>query len=772
MSLTVVLLTVEDVETGSYSFVVLDDCVTVLGLEESFVVAFATFCDTLLSFAILLSSLICEIVGEAANVASFSFKTIRHSNSEFPRRLREEGDQLRVTSLFFFRLDIYLRRCQSKRRNIFRSYIRRLCYKNGCSTRCSGSSFVSGDDDDAIEKYTMSLAFAKSRESMGLAFANRSAALYRKQLYRECLIDIDAALGHGYPEDKKIKLKERAVKAVASLRQLCSGKDQNMNDLPAASVPRAPPPEDSSNTTSNGTSNGGSSEFKDYALIKNIIEDGKSSDKSSQRSGSSCSDDGLAKESLEEMMSKSSRGPPRYVVEEGELALAYGANDEVPALSKGATIVYTEKYGRHLVATQHFKAGDIILTENPYAYVIYREKYYTHCHHCLTRSFNLISCPHCPIAQYCSEKCMRDAWQLAHQLECPIHAVFSKLLNVDKDKIRILTKITRMLIIATESGQAIDELRKDCLEAEKNPDKRKQGFTDAGIFDSASARCALSLATNLPVRPPIEISAFSCISALAVILLALRTKFFRDTTHTAAAEGSRREGRRHDILCRHRLSQLRHHIVQFVLGESLNVYLKESNNYLSYVYLPCAKKKKTTTGTTRAGGEGRLGPLRHCEPAQSLVLPEHVSPLLRPADGDARPRAHQAGRPDIHLLRGRLSVHGALGAPTEDGRVVLLRLRLSGLRRGLAHLSGHTAQSRGLHRQDQSAARGQAQALQAEAAGRQVRHRRGEEHPRGALRRGQDALRGDRPRGPVSQELLSRLHSKILLVQKDERKNN
>ncbi|XP_023318394.1 SET and MYND domain-containing protein 4-like [Trichogramma pretiosum] len=395
-------------------------------------------------------------------------------------------------------------------------------------------SFVSGDDDDAIEKYTMSLAFAKSRESMGLAFANRSAALYRKQLYRECLIDIDAALGHGYPEDKRIKLKERAVKAVASLRQLCSGKDQNMNDLPAASVPRAPPqPQDSSKTTSNGTGGNGS-ELKDYALIKNIIEDGKSSDKSSQRSvSSSSSDDGLVKESLEEMMSKSSRGPPRYVVEEGELALAYGANDEVPALSKGATIVYTEKYGRHLVATQHFKAGDIILTENPYAYVIYREKYYTHCHHCLTRSFNLISCPHCPIAQYCSEKCMRDAWQLAHQLECPIHAVFSKLLNVDKDKIRILTKITRMLIIATKSGRAIDELRKDCLEAEKNPDKRKQGFTDAGIFDSASARCALSLATNLPVRPPIEISAFSCISALAVILLALRTKFFQDTTHTA-----------------------------------------------------------------------------------------------------------------------------------------------------------------------------------------------------------------------------------------------
>lgn len=57
-------------------------------------------------------------------------------------------------------------------------------------------------------------------------------------------------------------------------------------------------------------------------------------------------------------------------------------------------------------------------------------------------------------------------------------------------------------------------------------DNRTAGFTDTAILDSFSARSALSLATNMTTRPLIGISAFACISALAVILLATQTKFF------------------------------------------------------------------------------------------------------------------------------------------------------------------------------------------------------------------------------------------------------
>ena len=58
---------------------------------------------------------------------------------------------------------------------------------------------------------------------------------------------------------------------------------------------------------------------------------------------------------------------------------------------------------------------------------------------------------------------------MAHRTECSILSVLATLLNVDKDKIRILTKIVRLLIAATEHGTAIDKLRKDLQIAEKNP---------------------------------------------------------------------------------------------------------------------------------------------------------------------------------------------------------------------------------------------------------------------------------------------------------------
>ncbi|XP_011504410.1 PREDICTED: SET and MYND domain-containing protein 4-like [Ceratosolen solmsi marchali] len=369
--------------------------------------------------------------------------------------------------------------------------------------------FVMGDDDDAIEKYSKSLAYASSKEAMAVALANRSAALYRKQLYRECLIDIDTALAHGYPEDKKSKLKERAEKAIHGLQQAHQIKDQNMNDLPLSKHSAALLQSNKNNVSQNKMN---------LSMIKEFINENGAS-----KGNVGC----CTKEDLEELMLIIPESSPRYLAEESEPSLAYETSDEAPALSKGVRIAYSKKYGRHLVATRSFKPGSIILKENPFAYIIYTEKHYTHCHHCLARSYNLISCPKCPIAQYCSEICKTSAWKMAHRIECPIHAVMSKLFNVDTDKIRMLTKIIRLLIIATKNGSAIDELRKDIQVAEQNSDKRTAGFTnDQMMFDGSSARCALSLATNLTTRPFPDISAFACISALATVLLATESEFF------------------------------------------------------------------------------------------------------------------------------------------------------------------------------------------------------------------------------------------------------
>ncbi|KAL1494383.1 hypothetical protein ABEB36_009990 [Hypothenemus hampei] len=66
---------------------------------------------------------------------------------------------------------------------------------------------------EAHEFYTKSLVYANSNIELSLAFANRSAVLFHKKLYVECLHDIKMALQYDYPEHLKPKIQSRETKA-------------------------------------------------------------------------------------------------------------------------------------------------------------------------------------------------------------------------------------------------------------------------------------------------------------------------------------------------------------------------------------------------------------------------------------------------------------------------------------------------------------------------------------------------------------------------------
>ncbi|KAK9889713.1 hypothetical protein WA026_007095 [Henosepilachna vigintioctopunctata] len=69
-------------------------------------------------------------------------------------------------------------------------------------------------DEEALETYTYSVVTAENdSETLGLAYANRSAVLFKLKLYNECLQDIERALQNNYPETLKFKLLERQKKA-------------------------------------------------------------------------------------------------------------------------------------------------------------------------------------------------------------------------------------------------------------------------------------------------------------------------------------------------------------------------------------------------------------------------------------------------------------------------------------------------------------------------------------------------------------------------------
>ncbi|RZC37445.1 ASC and/or SET domain containing protein, partial [Asbolus verrucosus] len=57
--------------------------------------------------------------------------------------------------------------------------------------------------------YTCAILWTKTRTSLALAYANRSACLYKLGMHKECITDMNRALAHGYPTEKRPNLIER-----------------------------------------------------------------------------------------------------------------------------------------------------------------------------------------------------------------------------------------------------------------------------------------------------------------------------------------------------------------------------------------------------------------------------------------------------------------------------------------------------------------------------------------------------------------------------------
>lgn len=184
----------------------------------------------------------------------------------------------------------------------------------------------------------MSLAYADSPELMAYAYANRSAALYRKQLYKECLMDINTALSLGYPEEKSRKLKERGDKALAEIVKSMGHENGGANT--------SENPFDSSAKDTETS--------RKFPLIKSVRSDTE------------------IKEQIEDGTSLLEK--PKYLIDDGPPQLIYGPSKEAPSASDGVQISFSEKFGRHLIATKEFRPGDVMAVEEPFAAIIYEER--------------------------------------------------------------------------------------------------------------------------------------------------------------------------------------------------------------------------------------------------------------------------------------------------------------------------------------------------------------------------------------------------------------
>ncbi|XP_076655257.1 protein-lysine N-methyltransferase SMYD4 [Halictus rubicundus] len=73
---------------------------------------------------------------------------------------------------------------------------------------------------DALKLYTQSIAHAPcSSEQLALAYANRSAVLFKLHKYEECIKDIDRALALPYPDNLRHKVNTRKTECLKALRR-------------------------------------------------------------------------------------------------------------------------------------------------------------------------------------------------------------------------------------------------------------------------------------------------------------------------------------------------------------------------------------------------------------------------------------------------------------------------------------------------------------------------------------------------------------------------
>ena len=144
-----------------------------------------------------------------------------------------------------------------------------------------------------------------------------------------------------------------------------------------------------------------------------------------------------------------------------EIKLSYGENEEIPGVSSAMNLAYSEKYGRHYVATRDIEIGDVLMVQKPFVFVPHPEIGQNYnpkgpkgkswiCDYCLNLTKAPIPCGNCTLPLYCSEKCRSDALKKFHKIECQ--------LSVSEPPVGSQTSFfLRALLIATEQGEKFHE---------------------------------------------------------------------------------------------------------------------------------------------------------------------------------------------------------------------------------------------------------------------------------------------------------------------------
>ncbi|XP_015124896.1 SET and MYND domain-containing protein 4 [Diachasma alloeum] len=348
------------------------------------------------------------------------------------------------------------------------------------------SEFVSNiysNLDNIIAIYTKSVAYSPGdTKELALAYANRSAALFKARAYEDCLLDIEKALGSDlYPDRLRAKLLVRKCKCLYALKR-SNEAEFRRTTLAVSQWLGKMDPKDSSRET-----------------IRAFLERPKA-DESNKDVGEPfkkwpCED--YSPELLDESAS-------------------------LPGISSGLKLKYSEDFGRHFVAAKDIKPGEILGVQKPYAKVICPEMFYRLCWHCAGQIRAGIPCRSCVYAVFCDEECRRNAWREYHDMECLILPLVQAQ-EVD----HVFLMAFRLSILAMKEAGGIDGVKNVLRKIESCSDSLTKGFVK-GILHPSEFSSICGLMQHADKRSPFAQFWWSFSSLFISILIVRSTEAMRE----------------------------------------------------------------------------------------------------------------------------------------------------------------------------------------------------------------------------------------------------
>lgn len=262
--------------------------------------------------------------------------------------------------------------------------------------------------EKSIEIYNEAMAHAlPGSEFLAHAFANRSIVLTKAGMYEESLKDIQHALDANCSDNLKAGLYARKAKNLLAL-----------------------------NMTAN---------------VEETLAEARSW---ASKLGDDKRDEFLS--NLDKLKNKKYKKP---VTQRDNCIYIPTAPDDNPKLmrtSGAVSINYSDKFGRHLIATRDIKAGEALIVKKVYSLVLVSEFRFKRCWNCSKHCWSSVPCNECANVIYCSEGCRNIAWNEHHSLECPL--ITALLANKSYNYSLIMS--LRLLVKALKEFKTVEALHK------------------------------------------------------------------------------------------------------------------------------------------------------------------------------------------------------------------------------------------------------------------------------------------------------------------------